>query len=155
MKNYTIQFKKYILSKGLKFTPERKAILKAVFACHRHFDAEMLYEKARRRREGISLATIYRALPLLVESGLIKETLCSREKVNYERAYGHEHHDHMLCLMCGKVIEFTDNRIEQLQKSICKKYSFTAKDRRLGIRGYCKKCSSRIKRKEKLNEQSK
>ncbi len=140
MKNYKDKFKDYIVSKGLKFTPERKAILSQVFACHRHFDTEMLYEKLRQREGNISRATIYRTLPLLVESGLIKETLRSEEKINYEHIYGHEHHDHMLCIKCGKVIEFRDDRMEKLQYALCKKYGFKPQEYRLGIRGYCKKC---------------
>lgn len=150
MKNYTDKFKEYVSSKGLKFTPERNDILKEAFASHRHFNAETLYEKLRMKSKNISLATIYRTLPLLLESGLIKETLRSEEKINYEHAYGHGHHDHMLCLGCGKVIEFTDDRIEQLQKSICKKYNFKAEDRKLSVKGYCPKCSSAITRREKI-----
>jgi len=142
MKNHTDKFKEYIFSKGLKFTPERKSILQRVFACHQHFDTETLYEKLRQKGGNISRATIYRTLPLLVESGLIRETVRSKEKANYEHIYGHEHHGHMLCVKCGKVIEFRDNRMEKLQDAICKKYDFELKDQRISIKGYCKKCKS-------------
>jgi Fur family ferric uptake transcriptional regulator len=140
MDNYITEFRYYLKSKGLKFTPERRIILKEVFSFHHHFDVDQLYDKLRKHSENISRATIYRTLPLLVESELIRETLRCQGKVSYEHVFGHKHHDHMVCIGCGKVIEFRDERIEKLQDALCKKYSFQPKEHRLGIRGYCKKC---------------
>ena len=139
-------FKEYLKRRRLKFTPERRAILAGIFSFHRHFDAEELYQRLWSKRRGLSRATIYRTLPLLVKSGLVAEALRCQGRVSYEHTFGHRHHDHMICLKCGKVIEFRDEEAERLQGSICKKYGFKAIEHRLGIKGYCRDCLLRAKR---------
>jgi Fur family ferric uptake transcriptional regulator len=140
------RFKNYLKRRGLKFTPERQIILKGVFSIHYHFDVDKLYEILRKQGKTISRATIYRTLPLLVESGLVKEYFHCQGKTSYEHVFGHDHHDHLFCIKCGKIIEFKEKRIERLQDEICKKYEFKSLEHRLSIKGYCKKCA-----KEKLN----
>lgn len=135
------KFKEYLRSEGLKLTPERQIILKGVSSIHHHFDVEELFERLRKQRKRISRATIYRTLPLLIESKMIKESLrCQDNLIKYEYIFGHEHHDHLICLKCGKVYEFKDEEIERLQEMICKRYKFKPVEHRLGIRGYCRKC---------------
>lgn len=146
------KFTDYLKFKELKFTPQRQLILEEVFSIHSHFDVDQLYEKLRKKDKYLSRATIYRTLPLLVKSKLIKETLhCQGKtgrkssilapgKVSYEHIFGHDHHDHLLCIKCGKIIEFKEEKIEKLQDSVCKKYDFKPVEHRLGIRGYCRKC---------------
>lgn len=133
-------FKDILKSKGLKLTPQRRAILEEVFASREHFDVEGLFERLRKRGKRISRATIYRTLPLLAESNLIKEAFHCQDKVSYERIFGLNHHDHLLCIKCGRIIEFKDEKIEKLQEAVCKKYGFKPIEHRLGIRGYCKRC---------------
>ena len=95
------KFRAYLKNKGLKFTPEREEILETVFSIHKHFDVEELYDILRGRSKNISRATIYRTLPLLIESHLIQETLHCTGNTKYEHVYGHEHHDHLVCIKCG------------------------------------------------------
>ncbi len=84
---------------------------------------------------------MYRTLALLAEAGLIREVLHGNgDRAHYEVIYGHAHHDHMMCVECGKVIEFCDDRIEQLQRLICRRHGFQALDHRMGIRGVCREC---------------
>jgi len=135
------KLKTYLKSKKLKLTPERKVILEAILSFHGHFDVEELYKKLKSKGSRISIATIYRTIPLFLESGFIKEILQCREKATYEHIFGHKHHDHMLCIKCGRVIEFRDDRIEKFQNEVCKKYKFEAIEHRLGIKGYCRKCT--------------
>ncbi|UCD83748.1 MAG: transcriptional repressor [Deltaproteobacteria bacterium] len=135
-------FESHLKTKGLKLTPQRKAILEEVFASHEHFDIEELFANLRNKGKRISRATIYRTLPLLVESNLIKEAFRYQDKVSYEHIFGHGHHDHLLCIKCGRIIEFMDEKIEELQEAVCKKYGFKPTEHRLGIKGYCKKCIS-------------
>ncbi|RKY29980.1 MAG: transcriptional repressor [Candidatus Omnitrophota bacterium] len=138
------RFRDHLKKKGLKFTSERKLILKEVFSSHKHFDVEELFGRLRKKDRAISRATIYRTLPLLIESGLIREALRCRDRFYYEHVFGHPHHDHLLCIGCGKVIEFRDERLEKLQNEVCKKYGFELIEHRLGIKGYCKKCQKKI-----------
>ncbi len=139
------KFRNYLKMKGLKFTPERRMILKAVLSLHTHFDVDQLYEQLRKENGDISRATIYRTFPLLLDSGIIEKTLLCRDKIKYEHIFGHRHHDHMVCIGCGKIVEFRDEKIERLQKAVCKKYSFKPVEHKLGIRGYCKECQSKMK----------
>lgn len=140
MKTEQIEFRNFLKKRQLKFTPERQAILRGIFSLHRHFDVDELYDKLRKDGQNICRATIYRTLPILVQGGFIAETFRCQDKISYEHVFGHEHHDHMLCIKCGKIIEFRNEKIEKLQKGICKQYSFRLVEHRLGIRGYCKKC---------------
>jgi Fur family transcriptional regulator, ferric uptake regulator len=133
-------FGKYIKDKGLKLTPERRIILDEVFSTHEHFDVEMLFERLNAKGERISRATIYRTLPLLLDSKLICEAIRCKDRVYYEHIYGHKHHSHLVCIKCGKVIEFEDDKIEEEKNRICKKYNFKPIEYRFGVRGYCKDC---------------
>jgi len=138
------KFKKYLKQKSLKFTSERRSILEAIFSLHAHFDVDQLYEKLRELGKGTSRATVYRTIPLLIKGGFIKETLHCQGRVRYEHIYGHQHHDHLICLGCGKVIEFSNRKIEHLQKEMCKKNDFVPIEHRLGIKGYCRKCAKKF-----------
>ncbi len=131
----------YLRRRGLRATAQRRAVLREVVRADEHFDAEQLHDRLRRRGEEVSLATVYRTLALLAEAGLIREVLHGNgDRAHYEVIYGHAHHDHMMCVECGKVIEFCDDRIEQLQRLICRRHGFQALDHRMGIRGVCREC---------------
>jgi Fur family ferric uptake transcriptional regulator len=138
--NQADRFRSYLKEHGLTFTAARRAILGGIGASSGHFDAEELRELLRRNGETLSAATIYRALPLFVQSGIIKETLRSRGRSRYERTWGGEHHDHLECVACGMIIEFKDDALEILQEKVCRKHGFTPIEHRLGIRGYCASC---------------
>jgi Fur family ferric uptake transcriptional regulator len=133
-------FKEYLRKKGLRFTPERSVILKAIVSINGHFDVESLFERLKANDERISMATIYRSIPLFLNSGIIKESIRSDDRIHYERAFGRDHHDHLICIKCGAIIEFKDDRIEELQELVCKKYNFKPVEHKLGIHGYCKNC---------------
>ncbi len=137
------KLEQFLREKGYKFTPERQVVVREVFSSHGHFDAEELYRRIKRRNKKVSLATIYRTLPLLVKSGLIREVMRCQGKGVYEHIWGHSHHDHLICVSCGKVIEFSEDRIEKLQDDICARFQFQPVEHRLGIRGYCKDCQKR------------
>jgi Fur family ferric uptake transcriptional regulator len=134
------RFRSFLKENGLSYTSTREGILGGIAACRGHFDAEDLRDLLRRRGETLSTATIYRALPLFVESGIIKETIGPRGKARYERVWGHEHHDHLECLKCGRVIEFKDDALEMLQDKVCQRHGFAPVEHRLAIKGYCASC---------------
>lgn len=133
-------FKRLLKRKGLKFTKERKAILKEVFSLHGHFDPEELLMRLRKRGSRVSKASIYRTIPLLLESRLIEKVIKVDKHAHYEHTYGHSHHDHMICITCGNVIEFHSQALEDLQERLCKGEDFMGISHTLEIRGYCKKC---------------
>ena len=144
MINQVNVFRNYLRTRGLRFTPERRVILEGIFSFSGHFDIEKLYDRLHRKAGEISLATIYRTLPHLIKSGLIKEVMRCQDRPQYERSFGYPHHDHLICVRCGKIFEFKDSGIEKLQDRVCRRYSFKPTEHRLGIRGYCRSCQSEM-----------
>lgn len=140
------KFEEYLKSKELKYTSERELILKAIFSFDKHFNVEDLFERLRKQGNEVSRATIYRTIPLLLQSGLITETFRCQDKISYENIFNKKHHDHLLCVKCGKTIEFFNEEIEKLQSEICKKYNFKPLEHRLGIKGYCEDCYIKLKK---------
>jgi Fur family ferric uptake transcriptional regulator len=139
----TSHFRRFLKDNALTFTSTREAILGGLSAFSGHFDADELQEALRKRGERLSTATIYRTLPLFVKSGIIKETIGSGGRARYERALGLEHHDHLECIRCGRIIEFKDDGLEALQDTVCKKHGFTPTEHRLAIKGYCSSCGKK------------
>lgn len=137
-------FERYLRSQGLKFTVQRKLILRKVFAMHDHFEADDLATEFRLEGKKLSRATVYRTLPLLVQCGLIREVQFGENHAHYEPTMGHQHHDHLICVTCGKVVEFCDDSIEQLQDDVCAKHGFQLESHSLEIKGYCNHCWKRI-----------
>jgi Fur family ferric uptake transcriptional regulator len=147
MKNEEKKFSEYLNSKGLKFTPQRELILREIFSTHDHFEVDDLFVKLHHKNAHISRATVYRTLNLLVQGALLRQVISGERHSHYEHILGHRHHDHLVCLGCGKVIEFSNGRIEDLQDEVCKKYGFEARKHWLQIDGFCQDC--RIKKESK------
>lgn len=133
-------FKKYLGEKGLKLTKERIAILNEVFSFHGHFEPEHLYFRIKGSGLKASRASVYRTLTLLIESGLVEKVTRTEKGNVYEQAFGHSHHDHMICETCGAVVEFYSKKLESIQEEICDKNRFKGTSHRLEIRGHCEKC---------------
>jgi len=146
MINQEAIFRGYLKAKGLKFTPERRLILQGISSLSGHFDIEKVYDKLHRKTGEISLATIYRTLHHLVSSGLIREVMRCQARPQYEKSFGYPHHDHLVCIRCGKIFEFRDDEIEKLQNRLCRRFAFKPTEHRLGIRGYCRGCQGQVKR---------
>lgn len=138
-------FNKFLKERGQKFTKERAAILQRIFSYHGHFDTESLYLKIRETGLKASRASVYRTLNLLCECGLIEKVTKTEHGTIYEHTFGHEHHDHMLCIGCGTIIEFYSEDLERLQENICRRQDFKGVTHTLEIRGYCKKCQKNKK----------
>ncbi len=139
------QFAEYLQSHRMKLTPERQQILESALKIHTHFEADDLLFQMRKDGIRVSKSTIYRTLPLLVESGFLRELHDDDKHMHYEHVYGHEHHEHLICLNCGKIIEFSNPTIEEMQEEICKQYGFTSIKHRYEILGYCDKCSKKAR----------
>jgi Fur family ferric uptake transcriptional regulator len=137
------KFRGYIKRKGLRNTPERETIIEEIFSVHDHFDVDGLFLRLRNKSKRISKASLYRTIPLLIESGLIKEVYFDDGRFYYEHIYGHEHHCHLRCICCGRIIEFADDEIRTMQKRIGKKYNFAVTAHRFELVGYCPQCAQR------------
>jgi Fur family transcriptional regulator, ferric uptake regulator len=136
-------FTEFLKKKGLKTTRERTALFDEIFSAHRHFDAEDLVIRMRERGTKISRATIYRTLEILHDCGLVGRVRLNEEKYRYERLKRGEHHDHLVCTSCGKVVEFIDRAIEKRQDAVCRAHDFRATAHSHQIWGLCGACRAR------------
>lgn len=118
------KFEELLGHKGLKYTFERKRIYEEVAHCKHHFDADSLYDRFKRKGLRISRDTVYRTIPLLLESGVIQKSVGEGHRDFYERTDVKGHHDHMVCVRCGKFIEFHCEEIEQLQDKVSTEHGF-------------------------------
>jgi Fur family ferric uptake transcriptional regulator len=134
------RFKKHLQNNGLRLTSERLAILEHVFAYDDHFRADDLLIRMRKSGYSASRATIYRTLPLLVKSGLLTEVIDAQKNTYYEHIHSLQQHAHLICLRCGKIIEFKNPQIEALQKKVCEDEKFKPVKYRNEILGYCYEC---------------
>jgi Fur family ferric uptake transcriptional regulator len=134
--------REYIHKNGLRFTPEREAIVKEVFSRHDHFTVDELYLSLRRKRP-ISRASLYRAIPLLIEAGLISEVFQDSGQTRYEHTYGHEHHCHLRCRICGEVIEFHEPFLEDLENRVAADHGYQSSGHRLEVLGCCPACQKK------------
>jgi len=135
------QFRHFLGNRGLRVTTERLAIFDEVMASPGHFDVETLLARLRKGKRRVSRATLYRTLGHLVDSGLVQKIETGEGLSRYEKMYGREHHDHMICVGCGSSIEFECEEIERLQDWVCRRNRFTLLGHTLQIKGLCRKCA--------------
>jgi Fur family ferric uptake transcriptional regulator len=134
-------FEAFLRQKQLKLTAQRRRIFERAFATHEHFSAEELYAwLAKAAGPRVSRATVYRTLNLLQEGGFIASLDAGRGELLYEHVLGHRHHDHMVCLGCGRIEEFHDSRIEALQSEACASKGFELTSHAHRLFGYCRAC---------------
>lgn len=133
-------FRDYLARQNLKMTQERRQILEEVFSSPEHFGADELHLRFVNKKLPMSRATIYRTLEHLVKSGLVRRVYLDQKKAFYEHVYGRKHHEHMICLSCGKVIEFSDDPLEQRQDKVCRDLRFKPLRHSLRIVGLCSSC---------------
>lgn len=134
------QFEALLSTRGLKYTFERKQIFEEVTHLKGHFDADSLYDRFKSKGLRISRDTVYRTIPLLLESGVIQKSVGEGKREFYEDTEGKGHHDHMVCVRCGKIIEFTCEKIEKLQDKVCADYGFKLIFHDHRLFGACKNC---------------
>ena len=133
-------FREYLLKKGLKSTRQREIILDAFLRSKTHPSIEDLYLKLRRKHPSIGYATVYRTLKLFAECGIAAERNFGDGQRRYESTHAAEHHDHLICTECGKIVEFEDPQIERLQDEVAGRHGFNISRHRLELFGTCSAC---------------
>ena len=141
MEEYADIFRKYLDKQGLKFTQPRRYILDEVFQMHTHFNAEELYDRIRSKTNEISLATVYRTIPLLLEAGLVQRADRSEGRERYEHIFGHPKHIHWVCRNCGALLETDLNTLYPALAKQAKDLKFKPEDIDLSVKGLCCKCN--------------
>ena len=120
------------ISKGVKLTEQRKIIAKVMSEANDHPDVDELYTRVSKIDPKISIATVYRTVKLFEESGILAKHEFKGSKARYEEL-NEGHHDHLIDIKSGEIIEFVDNEIEELQKKVAEKYGYQLVDHKLEL----------------------
>jgi Fur family ferric uptake transcriptional regulator len=132
-------FEGFLRRRGLRMTAQRRAMVASVLATEGHFTAEDAHDRIRADGERVSLATVYRALSLLEEAGVLEGHDFADGQRRYERALTREHHDHLICIDCRAVVEFQNPAIEDLQDQVLAEEGFTMVHHALTIFASCRR----------------
>jgi Fur family ferric uptake transcriptional regulator len=134
------RLKQFIQSKGLRNTPQRDAIVEAIFSSDEHFTADDLWDRIRKTQSRSSRATVYRTISLLVEAGLLHEIDLGDEQKTYDPNFvDSPAHNHLVCIDCGKIIEFEDNHIQLINDCAARRLGFRPSKQSLKIEACCEK----------------
>jgi len=134
----TETIEKKCIAKGVKLTEQRKIIAKVMSDATDHPDVDELYKRVSRIDSKISIATVYRTVKLFEESGIVAKHDFKGGKARYEEL-SESHHDHLIDVKTGEIIEFVDDEIEKLQKKVADKYGYELVDHKLELYGVKKK----------------
>ena len=133
-------FQQHIQKRGLKRTAQRDLILDVFLRSEGHVSGEDLYRLVSEQDPTVGQTTVYRTLRLLTESGLAREVRFGDGRAHYEHNYKHQHHDHMICSECNKIIEFYSPELEAIQDAMAAKHRFELTSHLLRMIGICAEC---------------
>lgn len=133
------QFQAYLSKKQLKSTRQRDLVARTFFGLSGHVNIEQLLAEARQDNPKLGYATVYRTLKLLTECGLAAVRKFGDNQTVYETAGDTAHHDHLICMECGYVLEFENEEIERLQDKVARSFGFSLVRHKLELYGMCPK----------------
>jgi Fur family ferric uptake transcriptional regulator len=137
--------------RGLRSTDQRRLIVETFFKSPNHISIEELLAQVRSQDPRVGYATVYRTLKLLTECGVAFERKFGDGLTRYELADEASHHDHLICTECGKIIEFEEPKIEELQEKIASRYGFSLKSHKHEMYGTCSDCQAKNARVARRN----
>jgi Fur family ferric uptake transcriptional regulator len=138
-------FKTRISEEGLKATKQREEILNIFLNSSGHKSLAQIYAQVAKTNPKIGYVTVYRTLKLLTQLGLATRRKFEDGETRYEPASEGSHHDHLICLDCGKILEFEDPTLEALQKGIAQRYRFKISHHLMELYGRCEECRQKEK----------
>ena len=130
----------WLEAKGLKHSRQRDVIVETFFAAGGHEPVDGLVARVRARDPRVSVATVYRTMKLLAECGLAVPRRFEDGQTRYEPAGNRGHHDHLICTGCGRIVEFENERIEDLQRRVARSHGFEVESHKLELYGRCAAC---------------
>lgn len=131
---------RYMTERGLKNTRQRNLIIDLFFDLPGHHSVEELWGRVRQDDPRVSVATVYRTMKLLAESGLAHAQNFGDGQTRYEAAVGRDHHDHLICTKCQTIIEFENDQIERMQDAVARRHGFKVTSHKMELYGLCKNC---------------
>jgi len=142
-------FLKHIQEQGLKRTAQRDLILDVFLRTEGHVSGEDLYRLVHEQDPSVGQTTVYRTLRLLTDAGLAREVRFGDGRAHYEHNYKHQHHDHMICSECGKIIEFYSPQLEAIQDAMAAKHKFELTSHLLRMIGICVDCRAQTRERKR------
>ncbi|HEY2409077.1 MAG TPA: Fur family transcriptional regulator [Polyangiaceae bacterium] len=133
----------YMTRRGLRSTEQRRLIIDTFFESTEHITIDTLLHQVRELDARVGYATVYRTMKLLAESGIVQEHKFGDGFTRYELADEEAHHDHLICLECGKITEFEEPAIEELQQRIATRYGFRVQAHKHELYGLCSDCQKK------------
>ena len=118
------QLKRVLKKEGLRYTQQRQSVWDELCATNDHRDAEEIYLAIRQSGLNVSRATVYRTIDVLVKNRMVRKLELGDGRARYEHRVNATHHDHLICIQCGKIEEFMDEVIESRQDEIVKKFGY-------------------------------
>lgn len=141
--NELAKFENYLRAHGQKMTRPRRVILEAFLGTEGHLTIDDILREAKKIDAGIGQATVFRTIRLIASAGLAREALQEDGARTFEHLADHPHHDHLLCVGCGKVIEFLNPSIEKEQQNIFAQYGFEPRGHMMELLGLCPECQAK------------
>ena len=135
------RFRDFLATQGLRLTRQRQLVAQTLIDASDHLSADEM--AARLKDKNVSKATVYRSLQLLVDSGLADGQDYGDGRLYYEIMVGRQHHDHLVCLSCGELIEFQSAEVEQIQDRVASAHDFDIVSHTHKLFGYCGRCRKR------------
>lgn len=134
----------FIEKNGLKTSRQREVIAETFFATEGHLSIDELLERVRGEDPKIGTATVYRTMKLLAQCGLASVRQFGDGHTRYEMAHvDDEHHDHLICTQCNKIVEFVNPEIEKLQERVAREHGFVVTQHKMELYGVCESCRRR------------
>jgi Fur family ferric uptake transcriptional regulator len=137
----------HMAKKGLRSTDQRRLIVETFFKSPNHVSIEELLAQVRSQDPKVGYATVYRTLKLLTECGVAFERRFGDGLARYELADEASHHDHLICVDCGTIVEFEEPRIETLQEAVAEQYGYELRSHKHELYGVCVDCQRKAKKK--------
>jgi Fur family ferric uptake transcriptional regulator len=128
-------FRRFLISKGLKYTPERATVLDEIIAIDRLFEVEELHDRLRGRGLEISRATVYRSIKLLQDAGILSAALFDNKPSHYQLVFGRQSRESLVCVRTGRTIEFESPELAALRDRICREHGWSPLGHRFQIYG--------------------
>ncbi len=136
------RLQEYVERTGGRVTEPRRRILEEVYQADGHFSGDDIFVRLKNKGHDVSRASIFRTLPLLVEAGLLRESVTLERHRHFEHTWGHTHHEHLVCVECGGEEEFLDPYLEGRLTEIAEAHGHSARGHKVEIYGVCRNCLS-------------
>jgi Fur family ferric uptake transcriptional regulator len=130
----------WLEERGLKHSRQRDVIVETFYAMGGHVPVDGLVARVRALDARVSVATVYRTMKLLAECGIAVPRRFDDGQTRYEPASGRHHHDHLICTGCGRIVEFENEKIEELQVRVARSHGFEVESHKLELYGKCERC---------------